>query len=226
MAKNKGMCFYYDWLEPLSLVPQKDFKRFVIAMVAYHRDGTEPPEFKGTAGIIAGFVFPQIRRSRELAEQGARGAAAKWTGNGAGIGTGIGEGNGVAVAQDKTRQEHKQNIIPSASCDCEEGMTELEGRFAEFWSSYPRKAGKTVAREAFIKINPTEELTEKMLRAVAEQSESSQWQRDGGRYIPSPAAWLEGKRWEDELSSKDKTASDAAKEAEIWFETKLKDKWG
>lgn len=225
MAKNKGMCFYYDWLEPLSLVPQKDFKRFVLAMVAYHRDGTEPPEFKGTAGIIAGFVFPQIRRSRELAEQGARGAAAKWTGNGAGIGTGIGGGNGDAVTQDKTRQEYKQNVIPPPPCVREE-MTELEERFAGFWSSYPRKAGRTAAREAFMKINPTDELTEEMLRAVALQSRSAQWQREGGRYVPSPAAWLEGRRWEDELPENGKAVSDEAKDADRWFETKLKDKWG
>jgi len=30
------------------------------------------------------------------------------------------------------------------------------------------------------------------------QSES--WNRDGGRYIPHPSTWLNGRRWEDELA--------------------------
>jgi len=27
---------------------------------------------------------------------------------------------------------------------------------------------------------------------------SEQWQRDGGQFIPHPATWLNGRRWEDQ----------------------------
>ena len=30
------------------------------------------------------------------------------------------------------------------------------------------------------------------------QSHSEQWLKDEGRYIPHPATWINGRRWEDE----------------------------
>ena len=38
-----------------------------------------------------------------------------------------------------------------------------------------------------------------MLRAVTAKAACEQWTRDGGAYIPYPATWLTGRRWEDEL---------------------------
>ena len=35
--------------------------------------------------------------------------------------------------------------------------------------------------------------------ALAEQKKSKDWTKDGGQYIPYPATWLNGKRWQDEL---------------------------
>lgn len=38
-----------------------------------------------------------------------------------------------------------------------------------------------------------------MLKAIEVQKKSDQWQRDNGQYIPYPATWLNGRRWEDEI---------------------------
>lgn len=73
---------------------------------------------------------------------------------------------------------------------------EPEG-FGEFWSAYPRKVGKDAARKAFAKRKPDAELLAKMLAAVAIQAKSTQWQRDGGQYIPHPSTWLNEGRWND-----------------------------
>lgn len=73
---------------------------------------------------------------------------------------------------------------------------EPEG-FGEFWSAYPRKVGKDAARKAFAKRKPDPELLAKMLAAVAIQAKSTQWQRDGGQYIPHPSTWLNEGRWND-----------------------------
>ena len=73
---------------------------------------------------------------------------------------------------------------------------EPEG-FGEFWSAYPRKVGKDAARKAFAKRKPHPELLAKMLAAVAIQAKSTQWQRDGGQYIPHPSTWLNEGRWND-----------------------------
>lgn len=69
--------------------------------------------------------------------------------------------------------------------------------FGEFWSAYPRKVGKDAARKAFAKRKPDAELLAKMLAAVAIQAKSTQWQRDGGQYIPHPSTWLNEGRWND-----------------------------
>ena len=36
-------------------------------------------------------------------------------------------------------------------------------------------------------------------KALEAQKASFDWQKENGRYIPLPATWLNGKRWEDEL---------------------------
>lgn len=70
--------------------------------------------------------------------------------------------------------------------------------FPEFWKAYPNKVGKGAARKIWAKRKPDRALLEVMLAAIAAQKNSSQWQRDGGQYIPNPATWLNQERWEDE----------------------------
>lgn len=72
--------------------------------------------------------------------------------------------------------------------------------FDRFWAAYPRHTAKDVARKAFAKLNPSEELLTTILTAIDRQKASSQWQRDGGQYIPHPATWLNQRRWEDEVT--------------------------
>lgn len=72
-------------------------------------------------------------------------------------------------------------------------------RFEQFWSVYPRKQAKAKAQTDFIRINPDEELTETIIEAVKLQSQSDQWKRDNGQYIPLPSTWLHQRRWEDEV---------------------------
>lgn len=73
MARKNGMYFYYDWIPPMKKVPPEDFKRLIIAMLEYHKDGIEPPEFDGITGMAADFIFPQIERSKQYAENGSKG---------------------------------------------------------------------------------------------------------------------------------------------------------
>jgi len=70
--------------------------------------------------------------------------------------------------------------------------------FDTFWKAYPKKVSKGYARKVFNQIKPSEELLDKMLSAIAEQVGAEQWMKDNGRYIPNPATWLNGERWEDE----------------------------
>lgn len=71
--------------------------------------------------------------------------------------------------------------------------------FEIFWNAYPKKKDKKSAEKAFKKIAPDEELLKTMLNAIEEQKKSAEWQKENGQYIPHPATWLNGRRWEDIL---------------------------
>jgi hypothetical protein len=91
----------------------------------------------------------------------------------------------------------------------EHNRTETLGRdgrddlFDLFWTEYPRKVKKQTARVAWIKINPDETLTAKIVKAVRVQKASRDWTKDDGRYIPHPTTWLNQHRWEDEIEEVD-----------------------
>lgn len=73
--------------------------------------------------------------------------------------------------------------------------------FNRFWALYPRKGKKQAARRAWDKLKPDRALCSQMSRALKAQMRSEDWQREGGRYIPYPSSWLNGRRWEDETPS-------------------------
>lgn len=70
--------------------------------------------------------------------------------------------------------------------------------FEEFWSAYPKKKAKEDARKAWVKLKPDETLGKEIIQAVMENSKSKDWLKENGKYIPYPATYLNGKRWEDE----------------------------
>ena len=72
--------------------------------------------------------------------------------------------------------------------------------FTAFWQTFPNKTGKGAARKAWAKLKPSPELVTMILAAITTQNTWATWQRDGGRYIPHPATWLNQERWTDERS--------------------------
>jgi len=84
--------------------------------------------------------------------------------------------------------------------------------FDDFWKEYPRKIAKHNALKAWFKLKPDETLRGVILKAVARQSASDSWRAENGKYIPHPATWLNGHRWEDQVLTAKKTADDVMKE--------------
>lgn len=74
--------------------------------------------------------------------------------------------------------------------------------FDDFWKAYPRHVNKQAAMKAFEKVNPDEDLLKTIIDAIEKQKKSEQWSKDNGQFIPHPATWLNGKRWEDEIQPK------------------------
>lgn len=71
--------------------------------------------------------------------------------------------------------------------------------FETFWKSYPRKVSKGEAWKSWNKLKPPLDI---VLKALEDQKLCDQWQKDGGKFIPHPTTWLNGRRWEDEVEIK------------------------
>lgn len=77
-------------------------------------------------------------------------------------------------------------------------MRRNDDSFEAFWICYPKKKSRSTAEKVWRKLAPSPELTQRILDAVAAQRNSPDWIKDGGQFIPYPATFLNGKRWEDE----------------------------
>lgn len=97
----------------------------------------------------------------------------------------------------RTRSEVGQDPTPDA--------------FDIFWAAYPRKVDKKKARTAFARVKAPVEV---LLAALERQKKSEAWTKSGGQYVPHPTTWLNGDRWEDEVSPGPPTGERAAVAAE------------
>ena len=52
--------------------------------------------------------------------------------------------------------------------------------------------------KAWEKLKPDESLLSSIMNALEFQTNSVDWQKDGGKFVPYPATWLNKRRWEDE----------------------------
>jgi len=69
--------------------------------------------------------------------------------------------------------------------------------FDQFWAVYPKKKAKDDARKAWAKRQPSAELVAVILAAIERQKQHPDWLKEGGRYIPFPATWLNRGQWTD-----------------------------
>lgn len=74
-----------------------------------------------------------------------------------------------------------------------------EKSWLQFWAAYPKRVAKKDARRAWDKLNPDQDLLQLILEKLAVLKNSDDWKKNKGQYIPFPATWLNGRRWEDEI---------------------------
>ena len=79
-----------------------------------------------------------------------------------------------------------------------------ERGFDEFWKMYPKRIGKQAALKAWKKMKPP---VEKCMSTLQRQIDSTQWKKDGGRFIPNPSTWINQGRWDDEIEQRDNGVS-------------------
>ena len=81
-------------------------------------------------------------------------------------------------------------------------------RFELFWTTYPKKRKKPATEKAWKAIKFGNGLFETIMDALSLWSDSEDWRKDDGKYIPYPNKWLNERGWEDELSGKDRQYRD------------------
>jgi hypothetical protein len=77
------------------------------------------------------------------------------------------------------------------------GTVSEDAGFEEFWKHYPKKISKGDARKAWQQTARIRPPLSALLKALAHAKACEQWSREGGAFIPYPATWLRGERWED-----------------------------
>ena len=73
--------------------------------------------------------------------------------------------------------------------------------FAEFWTEYPRKEGRTKALESWVKrgLDSDLALRERVMAALARHRTQQQWTKDNGQFIPHASTWLNQERYLDDV---------------------------
>jgi len=95
-----------------------------------------------------------------------------------------------AVSEPRTQNPYKRKGTSKGTF-----IGECKGGFEQFWAAYPRKESKEAARKGWPKVADN---LPAILEALSWQRVSENWTKEGGRFIPLPATYLNGRRWEDE----------------------------
>jgi len=109
----------------------------------------------------------------------------------------------------KDKLSIKNNNVYTLDTECIQVVSSLEPQvsigkasevntndeFNKFWEIYPKKLNKADALKAWKSVNVD---LQTILDALKWQTELPDWRKDGGQFIPYPASYLRGKRWEDE----------------------------
>lgn len=178
---------FRELLEPLN---ESERGRLFTAMLEY-AETEETPELKGNERYVWPAAKQSIDNTREKSEQM--------------------RSNRIKSEQTKTNDIKTEQIVtkPNSPFDKDKvkdkvnnkstivlSANERDRRFDKFWSVYPRHEGKQAAVKAFDKLKPDDTMLETMVNAILKQKRTDQW--SDPRYIPHPATWLNGRRWEDE----------------------------
>jgi hypothetical protein len=104
--------------------------------------------------------------------------------------------------QEQEQEQEQEYIPPKSPKRGKRGVSYHTPEFEAFYEAYPRKVNKPAAFRAWKKIAPQNGTVEQIMAALALHEQTEQWQKENGQYIPHPAAWLNGRRWEDQIEVK------------------------
>lgn len=148
----------------------------------------------------------RLRYKKSQAESGLRGAKARWKRHGEPIGS-PSKPNGGAMANDGSSSSSSSSPATTTATASASAPASSAARgngngaahaFDTFWDAYPRKVDRAAALTVWQGLHPGNELVSRILSALAIQRTWPQWTEDGCQFVPHPANWLKGRRWEDQ----------------------------
>ena len=191
MAKEYVPIFF-DWLDVTQDLTAEEKGNLIDAVVAYAAGQEYEHLLTGFVRIAFRFMKGQIDRNSAISDVRSK-ARSKTNDN---------KPEQNETNENKTEETEsnfpKENDNKKREQKTKNKKQEQEQKFARFWTAYPRKVSKETARKAFERLNPDDDLLAAMIEAIERQKLSPQWQENGGQFIPHPATWLNGRRWEDE----------------------------
>jgi hypothetical protein len=89
-----------------------------------------------------------------------------------------------------------QRIADKPSLKRQEPSTMVQQAFERFYQAYPKKVERPKAMKAF-KTARADKCLDLILLDLEIRCATEAWTKEGGRYIPHPASYLNNRRWED-----------------------------
>lgn len=189
---------FFDWMENTQDLTDEEKGRLIDAVIMYAsgEDGWEE-RLQGAEKIAFRFMRGQVDRNDKISKARSEAGSSKKEQT---------QSNDNKNEQTETNEikteQTETKILKEEKKEKEKKEKEdISQRFDKFWVAYPNKKAKQDALRAFQKLKPDDDLLNRMLAALEREKESAQWQESGGRFVPHPATWLNGRRWEDETTS-------------------------
>jgi len=109
---------------------------------------------------------------------------------------------------EKAKQKQSKSKATSKPKEMERKEKELEGTLSyqsaiadererdweKVWSAFPKKIDEKKARAVYLESDVS---PQRLIDSLADWSQTDEWTRDSGRYIPLPARWLERAGWNE-----------------------------
>lgn len=202
MAKEYVPIFF-DWMKVTEELNDQEKGRLIDAIVLYASGGDWQDRIKGNERYLFPAFREQVNRSNQISEARATaGSKPKQTETNANKPEQTGTNPAKANEEEENKEKEEENIKRKIKERSKRtGTPTPDPGFDRFWEAYPKKVSKEDAVRAFNRIGVDDVLLGRILSAIQKQKRTAQWQEDGGRFVPYPATWLNGHRWEDEVQA-------------------------
>jgi len=193
---------FFDWLQNTQDLTAEEKGHLIDAVIMYASGMEDWMDQLQTSGEKVAFRFMcgQIDRGFAISEARAKAGASKREHD---------KTNENKTQQTETKpneEEKEEEEEKEKEKDNKESLSRARERpdmdaFGAFWDEYPNKKAKQDAIRAWRKLKPDAALINRIMAGLAKAKNSDSWLRDEGRFIPYPATWLNGRRWEDEVTT-------------------------